>query len=137
MTFIYRTTFNLTEAVINFRRAYEYLLEDDMTKYLLGDERGCKKVICVQWILETESSGIIEVKTSEELTEKEKANISSWISGQNSDGLGEGFEQQDFANYYIGEEEDYDSYYDEDWVMASFDWETNDYDLKLVDEIED
>jgi hypothetical protein len=134
MMFIYRANFNLTDSVNDFDSAYAYLLNDDMTKYLLGDDRGCKKVVSVQWILETESSGIIEVKTNAELTDLEKKNISEWISGQCSDGLGEGFEQQDFANYYIGDDLDY--YNDEDWIMASFDWETNNYDLELVERIE-
>ena len=55
---------------------------------------------------------------------------------QNSDGLGEGFEQQSFASYEI--EDDYNCGYDEDeyiepeYVMASFDWETNDYEFTLV-----
>ena len=132
MKFIYQTRFFLTDTVKDFEAAREYLIKDDMTKYLLNDDRGCNKVVSVKWILETSSSGIIEVQTNQELTEIEKRCISSWISGQNSDGLGEGFEQQDFANYFIGEWDDYDDYYDEDWTMASFDWETNDYNLELI-----
>ena len=39
-----------------------------------------------------------------ELTEQELEKLSDWISGQNSDGLGEGFEQQDFAESYFNPE---------------------------------
>ena len=54
--------------------------------------------------------------------------VSSWITGQNSDGLGEGFEQQEFA--WMPYDDD-DDYYD-DGEMASFDWQTNNYKLHLV-----
>jgi len=137
MIYVYRTYFQLVDSVNDFDSAYDYLLKDDMTKYLLNDDRGSDKVISVKWILETENSGVIEVKTNEKLSDEEMTNISEWIGGQNSDGLGEGFEQQDFANYYVGDDgDDLDYYNDDDWVMASFDWETNNYDLELFEVID-
>lgn len=132
---IYRTNFTLLACVQNFKAAHKYLTEDDMTKYLLNDDRGCDKVVYVRWELVDECSGYIEVVTTEPLTEEESANISSWISGQCSDGLGEGFEQQDWACYI--DEDNEDEYWDDEdycdnYVMASFDWQTNDYKLQEV-----
>ena len=124
----YRTKFNLTAPVIDFEAAYDYLIEDNMTDYLHNAEiSGHDKVIHIAWYLMTEEKGYIEVQTDGELTAEESRAISDWIRGQNSDGLGEGFEQQDFACYSLDDDEDgYDEY-----VMASFDWETNDYELTL------
>lgn len=49
----------------------------------------------------------------------------STIRGQNSDGLGESFEQQGFEGDDY-EEDDYGNYCD----MAEFDWATNKYPLR-------
>lgn len=136
MKHIYRTNFNLTYPVNDFDAAYSYLTEDDMTEYLLDDDRGCSKVESIRWELVDEQSGYIEVITNELLTDDEKKNISDWIRGQNSDGLGEGFEQQRFAEYQEEEDwydEDEDEYYEGEWVSASFDWSTNPYRLTLID----
>jgi hypothetical protein len=130
---IYRAEFRLMAEVKDFDAAYRYLTIDDMTGYLHDDDRvlGRDKVISIEWILDDVSSGYIEVVASEELSEEEKKSISGWIKGQNSDGLGEGFEQQDWA-CYTEEEYDEDGFYYDDYIMASFDWETNDYELKEV-----
>jgi hypothetical protein len=63
--------------------------------------------------------------THRPLTDEESKQISEWISGQNSDGLGEGFEQQSFAEIEGDDEND-------DWAMASFDWQTNPCTLVVV-----
>lgn len=133
---LYRTYFNLVAEVKDFEAARQYLIEDDMTDYLITDERGasCKdKIKSIKWILRDESHGYIDLETTSELTSTELANISDWVSGQNSDGLGEGFEQQDFACYI---DEGLTGYDDEEWddetIMASFDWETNPYTFELV-----
>ena len=129
---VYRAEFRLTAEVKDFDAAYRYLTIDDMTGYLHDAEvPGSDKVVSIEWILEDESSGYIEVVASEELLLGEKKCISEWIKGQNSDGLGEGFEQQDWA-CYTEEEYDEDGFYYDDYIMASFDWETNDYELKEV-----
>ena len=38
--------------------------------------------------------GTVSVYLTEPMTEEEESALREWISGQNSDGLGEGFEQQ-------------------------------------------
>ena len=127
----YSTNFKLTAPVIDVEAAREYLTSDDMTVFLKQDRRTAdvsEHVAHIEWQLDDEISGRIILYTSAELTEEELAVISDWVSGQNSDGLGEGFEQQNFANYrdddyYDDDEESYD----DEWVMASFDWQTNDY----------
>lgn len=138
----YRTPFRLVDCVTDLDAAQEYLTEDDMTEYLKEDlDDSCTyfklpmahlkdKIEHIEWHLTSENEGYIELITSEEIPQAELDQISEWVSGQCSDGLGEGFEQQDFANY---ENSDWcGNRYDEDdcedmWVMASFDWKTNKY----------
>ena len=132
----YRTQFTLVAPVLDWEAAQEYLSEDNMANYLRNDlDDSCgyfnipighlrDKVISLEWHLEDKSQGYIELCTTEEFAPEELAQISEWVSGQNSDGLGEGFEQQDFANY---EDDSYDDEEEEHWVMASFDWSYNKY----------
>lgn len=112
MIYIYRTYFNLTGSVNDYDAAYEYLTEDNMTSYLLDDDdilmNTRNAIISIRWELENDNSGYIELKTKRELTEAELAPISDWIGGQNSDGLGEGFEQQDFADDFNEDDYEYD-----------------------------
>lgn len=141
--YIYRTYFKLTACVNDFDAAYRYLREDDM-KYYLKDDSRCpddvyNKIISIDWILQDECSGYIELKTTEALNDVELNNISDWVSGQNSDGLGEGLSSQDFACYidedydesYVYDTEDYEDYY----ITAEFDWQTNDYKFELIEQI--
>lgn len=133
---LYRTYFELTDDVCDFEAARTYLIEDDMTKYLKEDYRcsSCKdKIISIKWILKDNNSGYIDLETADILTNDELNKISDWVTGQNSDGLGEGFEQQDFANYKPNDNSDYnEDDCDNDWVMASFDWKTNLYKFELI-----
>ena len=131
----YRTNFNLVAPVRDIEKANKYLQEDNMTEYLPdwcheveynGDFGDRKVVENIEWTLDTESTGHIDLIACRDLSEDELVKISEWVSGQNSDGLGEGFEQQPFASYYDDECDDEDDYEDS-YVMASFDWETNDY----------
>jgi len=124
----YRTNFRLTRSVTNVKAAQEYLTEDDMTEYLLDDlnsnvnisiKDAATKVTNITWILETSRSGYILLAANDYLSDEVLDYISEWVSGQNSDGLGEGFEQQYFAMSKSGR------------AYASFDWETNDYKFKL------
>ena len=138
--FTYITNFNLTECVNNLTDAQDYLTEDDMTVYLknvIKDEAFESKIEHVEWDLKSESSGIIKVITNNKLTDKESEFISEWISGQNSDGLGEGFEQQSFAYYqdnsWNGADPWDDDYEEGDYITASFDWKTNEYKLELIE----
>ena len=103
--YIYETNFHLEAPVNDYDEAYAYLTEDDMLQYLdtkRAPEDNC--ITSIDWILEDEESGIIRVRSKRELTETELEQISDWIAGQNSDGLGEGFEQQDFAESYFNPE---------------------------------
>ena len=140
--YIYRTYFKLVEPVIDLNEAREYLTEDDMVQYLKGDDRQdpntTKDVTKITWILQDEQSGYIELEATRELEDYELSKISDWVSGQNSDGLGEGFEQQDFACYDIDEDGypidsnrmwDYEG--ETETVMASFDWHSNQYKFEL------
>lgn len=130
--FTYRTYFNLTNAVNDFEEARKYLTEDNMTAYLKGDSRIPEDVRSVVdnivWILKDIASGYIELIANRSLSTQELESISKFVSGQNSDGLGEGFEQQDFACY---EDEGLVGYEGEEWdnemITASFDWQTNNY----------
>lgn len=144
---IYRTYFKLTNPVIDLNEAIEYLTEEDMTVYLKDDRRIAQhardEVQSIAWILTDEESGYIELNSNSGLSVDELYSISEWVSGQNSDGLGEGFEQQPFAFYEVdeyGERIDSRYYYDEDelgdtsYVSASFDWQSNEYIFEFVRE---
>ena len=142
----YVTEFHLTNRVNDFDAAREYLREDDMTQYLINDLDYLKltrlqpsDIVNIQWDLQDEQYGLIYLDTAIDLTDDELAKISEWVSGQNSDGLGEGFEQQDFASgedweEYEYEDEDGDTQtdYEEVITMASFDWETNSYTFEKI-----
>lgn len=100
----------------------------------------------VAWRLGSPEGGSIEVESPEELDTETLSKISMWISGQNSDGLGEGFEQQDFAIIDDGDDrswdddEDYDPYdpwSDDGTECVSFDWQDNDYMLRLWNATDD
>lgn len=107
-----------------FGEADAFLRAEDMAQFL--DEHLREKVTKVEWNLDGTDGGTIDVEAKEELTPDELAELSDWIRGQCSDGLGESFEQRDFAQIY-----DYDDWGDEDWVgMISFDWESNNYKLR-------
>lgn len=144
--FYYTTKFNLIKDIQDlhaFYAAQEYLTEDDMLQYF--DSPFKEDILSIVWDLKTINSGIIELVTKRELTESELKVVSDWVSGQNSDGLGEGFEQQWFAEIYDDVEyTDYDeetgesySYNEKEYVgSASFDWKTNKY-LFELDRVEE
>ena len=118
---LYRSTGKLTGVIEpeNVALAQEYLQEDDMAQYLDPPLKGVVEVLT--WTLHSDGHNYqVDAFALRELTEAELAQLAREVSGQNSDGLGEGFEQQDWA--WSGEDED------EEWegAMISFDWETND-----------
>lgn len=135
--YIYRTYFKLTACVTDVLAAQDYLTEDDMTEYLKNDSRIPEDirnaVENIEWHLKDEDSGHIELTTNRALSATEIKPISDWVSGQNSDGLGEGFEQQSFACY---EDEGLDGYDGDDWdnetIMASFDWQSNEHIFEFI-----
>ena len=94
----YKSNFLLEAEVNDFDAAQEYLTSDDMAQYLPKELQDV--VTSVDWTLDDESSGHVSVKTTRDLTDSEKTQLQGWIDGQNSDGLGEGFEQQKFAETY-------------------------------------
>lgn len=150
MTAIYRSTGTLTHAIPSdgIGQAQAYLARDDMSKYL--DPPLDEVVVRLEWTLHNDGFAYhVEAIAQRELTELELTHLAEEVSGQNSDGMGEGFEQQDFAWVEQGEEEvachncdgsgldleeddcatcDGAGYFPEgdDGIMCSFDWRTND-----------
>lgn len=130
---IYKTSGTLTGTIEpdNIVMAQDYLQNDDMTQYL--DPNLQEVVERIQWTLNIDGhTWFVEAFATRELTEVELKQMSDWVSGQNSDGLGEGFEQQEFAEIR-GDRDCGCPWYTtcgcgsfEDGGMISFDWQTND-----------
>lgn len=134
---IYQTKGHLTGTIEpeNVAAAQAYLREDhdgrpiNMQQYL--DPWAKDVVLSLVWTLMGDGrTYIIEAVALRDLTDDELKQLSSECSGQNSDGLGEGFEQQDFAwnaepDEWNPDDEDDESPYGEEGHMCSFDWETN------------
>jgi len=84
------------------RDAADYLSDDNMEQYYSGDQ--AKDIVSIVWNLHRKQSGTIEIETTARLKKQALNDLKSFIDGQNSDGLGEGFEQQDFITMqYPGE----------------------------------
>lgn len=123
----YSTNFNLYCRVNDQQTAQDYLdnNSDKMLKELKNDIPHIESIVeSIEWILDDSESGHIDLITNHELTEDDISYISNWVSDQNSDGLGERFEQQDFA---IGLDDDGEE------VIASFDWDSNDYFFERIE----
>lgn len=148
--YLYRTNFSLVAPVPDdeYDAAHDYLQNDNMTMYLRDDcdDDLANAIESIEWDLRDEMDGVIDVTTNRELTAEECDIISSFISGQNSDGLGEGFEQNFYSVTCCRDGEPVDSLWcpcedEEDCPgcgepnedMCSFDWQTNGYELKLVE----
>ena len=83
----------------------EYNASDEcnMAEYFHGNNGVSEKLRSAEWDFERRNGelyGCITVLTAGPLTEDEEQDLKDWISGQNSDGLGEGFEQQEI--YFDG-----------------------------------
>lgn len=96
----------------NFEEAKEYLLDDDMRNYL--DDNLKNKIDSIKWVLTDLDGGHIEIEENQELDTKDIEQLATYIEGQNSDGLGEGFNQQ-----YFTEKEGSEETVVMDW---GFDW---------------
>lgn len=86
------------------------LLENEMKEYQLCNGQGMEqffsanadvesKLKSIIWNFEEYNGklyGVTTVELTDAIDDKGIADLKGWISGQNSDGLGEGFEQQDF-----------------------------------------
>ena len=137
--FIYRTNFNLTEPVMSIEDANDYLSSEDMTKYIKNDNKIPSNISYfidrIKWRLTTEHSGYIELTTTLKLEENELQKISEWVSGQNSDDLGDSFANQYFSRYTMSDPSNpiNGDLYD---VNVLFDWKTNDYIFEFVEEKE-
>lgn len=69
----------------------------NMAEYYWGNEGVEKKLASADWnveVIKGEMYGCVNVRLKEEITAEEKDALKEWISGQNSDGFGEGFEQR-------------------------------------------
>ena len=111
-----------------YEKAQDFLFEENLANYY--DGLGKDKINSIDWVLmqNTEGSGFIVVDTYEPLTQDELDAVSEYISGQNSDGIGESFEQR--FSYYIYDDSDDDWEYSGDsGDMCSFDWMYNPYKL--------
>ena len=127
MKYLYDTNFKLNAEVNDFDEASNYLTEDDMTVYLKDDNdipiSVREAVVHIEWELIGNDYGKVHLTTTRKLDEKELEYISDCVKGQNSDGLGEGFEQQDFADHY-----DEDAYFsDHDWWEEKYQDACDDY----------
>lgn len=69
----------------------------DLAHHYWGNESVKQKLVSAVWTVEDVNNtlyGCVKASMKEPLTEDEKTALKSWISGQNSDGFGEGFEQR-------------------------------------------
>ena len=87
------------------QKMLEYNASDEvnMAEYFHGNNGVSEKLRSADWDFERRNGelyGCITVQTAGPLTEDEEQDLKEWISGQNSDGLGEGFEQQEI--YFDG-----------------------------------
>lgn len=91
-----------------FLRSYRWAVEEamkadtagdemDMAEYFDEDDGAKAKLVSAKWGVEAYRGrlfGRIECSLKEDLTDAEAEILTEWISGQNSDGYGEHFEQQ-------------------------------------------
>ena len=73
--------------------------DEDMATYF-RDTLLKAKIESVKWGFESVNNslwGVVDVTLNSEITQEEDEEIKDYITGQNSDGLGEGFEQQDIS----------------------------------------
>ena len=123
----YITQFRLTYPVNDFASAHDYLIRDSMVRYFREDSRTPtalgENVLGIYWVLCNKSAGYIVAETNSPLTLDEQNYLSDWVRGQCADGLGTGFEEQDFAITELDE----DTY-----QSSSFDWRTSSYTFEEI-----
>ena len=91
----------------NMLYAYNSDDEETMASYFYGNNSTKAKLLSTDWDFERRNGelyGRVTVKTEGPLTDADEQALKDWITGQNSDGLGEGFEQQeiDYDHGYYG-----------------------------------
>lgn len=70
--------------------------DENMAQYFYRSEHVKAKIVSAVWKFEAVNRclfGRVDIITTEPMTDDETEVVKSWICGQNSDGLGEGFEQ--------------------------------------------
>lgn len=104
--YLYKTNFKLSAPIKeeDFEEAFNYLVEDDMADYIDDDELK-NNLISMHYVLTQSDRGTVFIIAKRELTEQELEILKQELEGQNSDGLGEGFCSQDFAEYETDDEE--------------------------------
>lgn len=107
-----------TAKIRDRKAAKAYLRKQDMRAYL--DDTLREKITDISWTITSRSRYEVEIEANQVLTSEDKRELSDWIHGQHSDGMGEGFEQQDFG-YDLGG----GGILDDEDHSVSFDWETN------------
>lgn len=78
---------------------YQDFGSEKMHEFFDANEDVSNKLLSTVWSFEKideEYYGCVTVQLSEEIDTQGVSDLKDWISGQNSDGLGEGFEQRDF-----------------------------------------
>lgn len=108
----------------------------NMAEYFDGSNGVQSKLKSMQWGVQNvrgELYGCIKVDLTEPLTDSEKAELIDFISAQNSDGWGEGFEQHPIDiggdemyvsfwhsgdDYFIFDQEEFDNYLENDHSMG-------------------
>lgn len=117
MILLYKTDFKLSASIKekDFESAFDYLVEDEMANYV--DDEVKTSLISMRYVLTQLDRGTVFIVAKRELTEKELAILKQEIEGQNSDGLGEGFCSQDFAEHETDNGE-YESIYIETEVAT-------------------
>lgn len=109
------------------------MLDFLMDRDIVGD-----KLTALKWgvcELENNPYGYVEIEFTEGLTDTEISSLKDWISGQNSDGLGEGFEQQPFeihsGEMYVSLWNSSDDYFIKS--QSEMDEYLNRYTINLID----
>lgn len=81
-----------------YEEARDYLYEDNMAQYLTPEEDPLGIITEIRWNLTKNQSGLIIVTSLASWPRWYFSLLNNFTDGQNSDGLGEGFEQQDFIS---------------------------------------
>jgi len=69
----------------------------NMKDFFYDDDNAQKKMVSCKWDVTERNHtlyGMVEFKLKEPFTAEEREIVREWVSGQNSDGVGEGFEQR-------------------------------------------
>ena len=92
--YYYTVNLKTKEGLLNNKidEANAYLLSEDMAQYL--DDDLIHKTNSMLWLMNDDNNGEIRIVVEGKLSNEDIENLVKFINGQNSDGLGEGFEQQ-------------------------------------------